>query len=281
MDLHPRRALGAATMKHPPWLLASPGELVAGRIVVLDSMEARHVAGPLRMRLGDRVFVTDGAGAVASGTLSLLGRSAAEVSIDAVEDRTPSAPGLTLAVALLAGSAMDLVIQKAVELGVERLLPVGCQRSQIGLKRAMTRMDHWHRIARQALKQCHRAWAMELAIPRPLAEAHRWRRGGVRCGGAHRGRFNRGASSGPGPSLAHWSGGRLQPRRGAGVLLRGMAEGPSRAVCAAGGDSRRCRRRALCPAFLSPSSLPLSTKDFRVTLHRCLTPPRGSTLTPT
>ncbi|TFG38694.1 MAG: 16S rRNA (uracil(1498)-N(3))-methyltransferase [Candidatus Aminicenantes bacterium] len=170
MDLHPRRALGAATMKHPPWLLASPGELVAGRIVVLDSMEARHVAGPLRMRLGDRVFVTDGAGAVASGTLSLQGRSAAEVSIDAVEDRTPSAPGLTLAVALLAGSAMDLVIQKAVELGVERLLPVGCQRSQIGLKRAMTRMDHWHRIARQALKQCHRAWAMELAIPRPLAE---------------------------------------------------------------------------------------------------------------
>lgn len=156
-------------MKHPPWLLASEGELEAGRSVVLDSTEAHHVGGPLRLRVGDRVVMTDGAGAVATGTLSRQGRAAAEVSIDAVEHLSPPAPGLTLAVALLAGPAMDLVIQKAVELGVERVTPVGCQRSQISVKRAMTRMTHWQRIARQALKQCHRAWAMELAEPRSLA----------------------------------------------------------------------------------------------------------------
>ena len=75
-----------------------------------------------------------------------------------------------MAVAVLAGAAMDLVVQKAVDLGVERLTPVCCERSQMGLKRATNRVEHWQRISRQALKQCHRAWAMELALPMSLAD---------------------------------------------------------------------------------------------------------------
>lgn len=157
-------------MKHPPWLLAPEGELEAGRIVVLDSKEARHVKGPLRLKSGDRVIVTDGVGTVASGVLRFRGRCDAEVGVETVDHRPPPAPGQTLAVAILASSAMDLVIQKAVELGVERLFPVCCERSQIGRQRAAARMDHWRRISRQALKQCRRAWAMDLAMPCLLTE---------------------------------------------------------------------------------------------------------------
>ena len=157
-------------MKHPPWLLGSEGELEAGRVVALDSTEARHAAGPLRLRSGDRVVVTDGAGAVASGVLELGKRGAAEFRVDSVEHVPRPAAGLTLAMAVLAGSAMDMVIQKAAELGVDRLIPVGCRRSQIGCSRAMERMDHWQRVNRQAIKQCRRAWVMELALPRPLSE---------------------------------------------------------------------------------------------------------------
>ncbi len=157
-------------MKQPPWLLARAGELEVGRKVILDSTETRHAGGPLRLREGDRVVVTDGAGTVASGILGLRGRGAAEVSIDDVEHLEPPAPGLTLAVAILAGPAMDLVIQKSVELAIDRVIPVGCHRSQIGSKRAVTRMEHWRRVGRQALKQCRRAWAMELAAPRQLSE---------------------------------------------------------------------------------------------------------------
>jgi len=195
-------------VKHPPWLLATVGELEGGRIIVLDSTEARHAGGPLRLRSGDEVVVTDGAGAVASGTIDLRGRGAAEVRIDTVEHVAPTEPGLTLAMALLAGSAMDLVIQKAVELGVERLIPVGCERSQIGCSRAVTRMGHWGRINRQALKQCRRAWAMELAAPCPLSE------------------LIRGDESGTGV-VAHPEGGRvdeLPPGRG-GLLLIGPEGG--------------------------------------------------------
>ena len=178
MDHSPRRPFGSDIVKEAPWLLASEGEIEEAHRVVLDATEARHAGGPLRLKSGDRVVMTDGAGAVASGTLVLLRRGAAEVVIDAVDRLPRPAPGLTLAVAVLTGAAMDLAIQKAVELGVERMIPVGCKRSQISAKRAMTRMEHWIRVSRQALKQCHRAWAMELAPPIMLtdfvddAEAH-------------------------------------------------------------------------------------------------------------
>ena len=157
-------------MKQAPWLLASEGELKEGCRVVLDSVEARHVRGALRLKTGDPEELTDGAGSVAPGRLFIERRGVAEVAVESVNHVPRPEAGHSLAVAVLAGPAMDLVAQKAVELGVERLTPVWCARSQISLKRAATRVDHWLRISRQALKQCRRAWAMELAPPMTLFE---------------------------------------------------------------------------------------------------------------
>lgn len=170
MDQCSGRPHGIEVLKQAPWLLAAVGEIEAGRRVALDSTEARHACGALRLRSGDPVVLVDGAGSVASGTITLRERGAAEVVVQGVEHRPPPTSGLALAVAVLAGAAMDLVVQKAVELGVERLTPVCCERSQMGLKRATNRVEHWQRISRQALKQCHRAWAMELAPPMSLAD---------------------------------------------------------------------------------------------------------------
>ena len=157
-------------MKQAPWLLASEGELEEGRRVVLDAAEARHVNKALRLETGDRVVLTDGAGSVALGSLFIGRKGAAEVAVETVNRVPRPKGGLILAVAVLAGPAMDVVAQKGVELGVERLIPVWCARSQINLKRAATRVDHWLRISRQALKQCRRAWAMELAPPLTLVD---------------------------------------------------------------------------------------------------------------
>lgn len=157
-------------MKQAPWLLAPEGELEGGCRVILDAVEARHARGALRLETGDRVVLTDGAGSVAPGRLFIERRGAAEVAVESVNHVPRPAAGLSLAVALLAGPAMDVVAQKAVELGVERLLPVGCARSQISMKRAATRIDHWLRISRQALKQCRRAWSMELTQPLTLVD---------------------------------------------------------------------------------------------------------------
>jgi 16S rRNA (uracil1498-N3)-methyltransferase len=157
-------------MKAAPWLLAQPGELVTGQTVELDPVEGRHAGGALRLKEGREVVLTDGSGNVASGVLSSLRRGSVEVAVESVAQVPASNSGLSLAMGVLAGAGMDLVVQKAVELGVESFVPVCCDRSQFGLSRATARANHWTRLARQALKQCHRAWAMDVAPAASLVD---------------------------------------------------------------------------------------------------------------
>jgi 16S rRNA (uracil1498-N3)-methyltransferase len=165
VDLRSRRPIGIALVKRAPWLLAPTGELEVGSRVVLDATETRHAVGALRLRSGDPVVLIDGEGRVATATLGLQGKKTAEAVVDGLECHTRPVFRLTLAVAVLAGPAMDMVVQKAVELGVGALVPVCCDRAQFGLKRAVARSDHWLRISRQALKQCRRAWSMKVSEP--------------------------------------------------------------------------------------------------------------------
>jgi 16S rRNA (uracil1498-N3)-methyltransferase len=164
------RLKGRCGMKAAPWLLAQPGELVTGQTLELDPVEGRHAGGALRLKEGREVVLTDGSGNVASGVLSSLRRGSVEVAVESVAQVPASNSGLSLAMGVLAGAGMDLVVQKAVELGVESFVPVCCDRSQFGLSRATARANHWTRLARQALKQCHRAWAMDVAPAASLVD---------------------------------------------------------------------------------------------------------------
>jgi 16S rRNA (uracil1498-N3)-methyltransferase len=157
-------------VKTPPRLLVDPHGLREGCRVELDPAEARHALGPLRLRQGDRVVLIDGAGGIADGRLLRARRGRAEIEIVGIDRVAVPDPGPVLAVGVLAGAAMDLVIQKAVELGVERVVPVCCARSQHGPERANTRAGHWRRVGLQALKQCHRPWAMAVDPAVTLAE---------------------------------------------------------------------------------------------------------------
>jgi 16S rRNA (uracil1498-N3)-methyltransferase len=143
---------------------------VAGATVVLDDVETRHATGALRLSTGQRVTLTDGAGLVAEGELTLPRRGAATVRVDSVVVVPPPTATVTVAVGVLAGPAMDVVVQKAVELGVRGVAPVCCERSQLDLRRALARSTHWRRLAAQALKQCHRARMLEVAAPIPFDE---------------------------------------------------------------------------------------------------------------
>jgi 16S rRNA (uracil1498-N3)-methyltransferase len=158
-------------MKHPPWLLAPEQAILeTGQRLMLSAAEARHATGALRLTTGRPVVLTDGRGSVAHGVLALASRARVEVVIERVEHLPKPTECLTLAVAVLTGSAMDMVVQKSVELGVGVVLPVRTERSQLSLKRAASRCGHWRRISEQALKQCRRAWAMEIASPVELGD---------------------------------------------------------------------------------------------------------------
>ena len=153
-------------MKTAPWLLAPPGSLAVGRVVQLDRDEASHAAGSLRLRPGDGVTLVDGSGRSAEAVLRALAKGRAEAEVVSVkEEAPPEGEGVTLVLAVLHGRGMDWAVEKSVEVGVRRFVPVVCERTQAGRRAALDRSPHWRRIALQALKQCKRTWAMEVADP--------------------------------------------------------------------------------------------------------------------
>jgi 16S rRNA (uracil1498-N3)-methyltransferase len=165
-------------MKMPPWLLAPLEAIEVGQVIVLDPEEARHLSGALRRRIGDEVVLTDGNGRVADGRIASAGRSRLEAEIISIHRRPPpGSPGVAVAMAVIGGRSMDWAVQKAVEIGVQRLIPLETERAQIRGTVTEARIEHWRKIALQSLKQCRRAWAMEvggaMALPDLVGDSRR------------------------------------------------------------------------------------------------------------
>jgi 16S rRNA (uracil1498-N3)-methyltransferase len=139
-------------------------------IVTLTADEARHLREVLRLKTGDEVSVFDGAGKEFRAVVSQARREFAELEIrDEVEPARPESPvQLTLCVALLKGEKFDLVVQKATELGVNRILGIVTRYADIRLRDeadAVKRVTRWQRIALEATKQCGRAVVPDLGVP--------------------------------------------------------------------------------------------------------------------
>jgi 16S rRNA (uracil1498-N3)-methyltransferase len=152
-------------------VLVEPGAIEMGVVLRLDPEESRHLASVLRSRPGEPVVVADGCGVTGGAVVRSVARRRVELEVDTVNrEAGPARPGLVLCLAVLHGSAMDWAVQKSVEVDVGGLLPVCTEQTQVALTRARRRVEHWRRVARQALKQCHRVWAMEVRDPVTLAE---------------------------------------------------------------------------------------------------------------
>jgi 16S rRNA (uracil1498-N3)-methyltransferase len=152
----------------------SPIPLVAGARVELSPGAARHAARVLRLGPGDALTLFDGTGGEYACRVHSRDRDtlAAEVlSRRGVERESPL--DLTLAQALQAGEKMDLTVQKAVELGARRIVPVTTRRSVVRLdgERARKRVAHWRAVAASACEQCGRNRVPEVA---DLADLARW-----------------------------------------------------------------------------------------------------------
>src|ERR1041384_2072555 len=140
--------------------------------VVLAREETAHLVNVLRLRAGAEVFVFDGAGREFRGLVVEArgrdGRATLEV-VQEVEPQRPESPlALTLAVALLKGEKFDLVVQKATELGVVRLVARvaarGGGRGRAG-READARAARWQRVALEAAKQSGRARVPQVSAP--------------------------------------------------------------------------------------------------------------------
>jgi 16S rRNA (uracil1498-N3)-methyltransferase len=119
----------------------------------LDPEEAHHVRSVLRLAVGDRVRVADGAGLVGEGALAAVGKQAVTVICDTAAPVPEAAASLlTVAVAPPKGDRWCDLIRALSELGVGRVVPLDCDR---GAREAGTG-QRLQRIARESLKQSNR-----------------------------------------------------------------------------------------------------------------------------
>lgn len=149
-----------------------PLPLASGARLALPEELAHHAVRVLRLRDGDTVTLFDGTGGEYPAVLQIQGK-AAWARLGAFDPREAELPGrITLVQGLPGGDKMDWVVEKAVELGAARVVPITAQRSvlQLSGERAQKRLAHWRRIAQAAAEQCGRNRLMEIDPPCALAE---------------------------------------------------------------------------------------------------------------
>jgi len=134
---------------------AGPGARVA-----LPEHAAHHAREVLRLRAGAAVRIFDGAGTEFEAELDSVTRRGVDARIGhAVAARPESPLRLVLALSPLKGDRMELVIQKATELGVAEVWPVVTVRTDAAARPALegSRQERWEKVASGAAEQCGRA----------------------------------------------------------------------------------------------------------------------------
>lgn len=140
----------------------APAENFDDLTVTLEAEETRHLRDVLRLSRGDEVSVFDGAGNEFNCLIAEIGRGKSISRLRILQKIEPRAPesnlDLTLAVALLKSDKFDLVVQKAVEIGVTKIVPVLTKRADT----KTVRLERWRKIIVDATKQSGRARLMQI-----------------------------------------------------------------------------------------------------------------------
>jgi len=153
--------------------LVTPETLLADTCV-LGKEEARHLQTVLRVKQGDTVQLFDGQGHTRQAIVAEGAKNTLTLSNTApvVLHPKPSC-ALTLFACVSKGKHMDWTIEKAVELGVARIVPVVSARTIVRIENddRDAKKDRWMRIAEEAARQCGSAWLPEIRPPCSLTES--------------------------------------------------------------------------------------------------------------
>ncbi len=130
---------------------------------VLSGDEARHLAQVLRIKPGEVITVFDGCGRRAMAEVLTVSRDAASLRIqEPLVTRAPR-PAITLAQSIPKGKNMDLIVQKAVELGVAAIQPLVTRNTIV--QPGDGKSEKWRRNALEACKQCGQDTLPSIAEP--------------------------------------------------------------------------------------------------------------------
>lgn len=147
--------------------------LQANTEIQLSETASHHLARVLRMQAGEAITVFNGQGGEFAATIARVEKRYVIVNINEFIAREVESPlELCLAQGISRGEKMDYTIQKAVELGVKKIVPLFTERCNVKLdaERSEKRHQHWQAVIISACEQSGRNRIPELLPPQTLQE---------------------------------------------------------------------------------------------------------------
>jgi len=144
-----------------------PPKNCAGNSLRLDARETHHALKVLRVKYGELVAVLDGAGNEFLCTVENCSRDAVTLSVSLKNFKPPPSCSVTLLVAIPKGKIIESIVQKSVELGAQRIVPVLSERvvMQLDGESAEHKREKWQNVAIEAIKQCGASWLPKIEAP--------------------------------------------------------------------------------------------------------------------
>src|SRR5438105_7405981 len=138
----------------------------------LSGAESHHARDVLRMQRGDRAVLFNGRGREITAEIVDLTRDEIRLRKLHETETPPLRCRVTLAQAIPKGKNMDLIVQKAVEIGAAEIAPLISERTIVDLdkREAEQKQAKWQQIAIEAAKQCGQNWLPTVHAPKKLKE---------------------------------------------------------------------------------------------------------------
>ncbi len=146
---------------------------ISGTTASFSRDEYRHFITVLRKKTGDLIHFLDGQGGKYTGKIIAIdsGNNSFQAEVETHCHCRPNSPAITLAMALPKGKKFVFIIQKAVELGIKKIIPL---ESRYSVKQLPATEDkerkfsQWQKTALEAIKQCGNPYLPEIKHPIPL-----------------------------------------------------------------------------------------------------------------
>src|SRR5215468_4660289 len=140
--------------------------------LVLRGSEAHHALNVLRMQAGDKLVLFNGKGRELIAEITNVGDDEIRLQKLHESETAPLGCRIVLGQAIPKGRNMDLIVQKAVEIGAAEIAPIISDRTivQVDSESAAQKQSKWRQIALEAAKQCGQNWLPHVHAPRKLLE---------------------------------------------------------------------------------------------------------------
>lgn len=122
--------------------------------------EAHHAVAVRRLKVGERVVLTDGAGTSVTGEVETTGKKVFAVVVTAIDQSERPAPSVTVVQAIPKGDRGELAVEVLTEIGVDTIVPWAASRCVAVWRGERAEKSHakWQSSAREAAKQARRSW---------------------------------------------------------------------------------------------------------------------------